>query len=375
MSETHFILYGMSASLFTGKVRAYLLHNGVPFIERGAGHPSFTQEIVPKIGRWIIPVLVTPGGEIIQDGTEIIDRLDAEGLSRQPVRPKDPTMRAVSHLFELFGAEGLLRPAMHYRWNFDADNLNFLKVNFSEAFPPGLTPQQQSAMFDQSSGRMRKAGTAFGVSDATATTIEVAYAEFLDLLEAHLSTSYFLLGGYPTLGDYGLMNGLYAHLSRDPKPAAIMKRRAPNVFAWTERMMREPRQEHRLVGAPDGIFNQVPETLSALMRFVAQDFLPELQAHTHYLERWLSEQVEPTNAPMDRSLGMVEFEWRGHTIRTAAMPYRNWMIQRLTDSVDASASSDRAQTRDLFAATGLLPLLDLRLSRRVERRDNREVWA
>ena len=31
--------------------------------------------------------------------------------------------------------------------------------------------------------------------------------------------------------------------------------------------------------------------------------------------------------------------------------------------------------RDLFAAVGLEPLLDLRPPRRVERRDNREVWG
>lgn len=375
MSDTPYILYGMSASLFTGKARAYLIHHGITFIERGAGHPTFTQEIVPKIGRWIIPVLVTPDGQIIQDGADIIDHLDAQGLSRNPVRPEDPELLAITHLFELFGGEGLLRPAMHYRWNFDEDNLDFLRVNFSEAFPPGLTPAQQSSMFDHSSGRMRKAGAAFGVSDETAPAIEASYAEFLALFEAHLGKSYFLLGGYPTLGDYGLMNGLFAHLSRDPHPTLIMKRDAPRVFAWTERMNRLPREEHNIAGAPKGLFEAAPETLKDLMRFVASDFLPELMAHTNFTNRWLAKHDELPGDAMERALGVAEFEWRGHMLQTAVMPYRSWLIQRLTDHYDSAADGDRILIRDLFAETGLTALIDNRAHRRVIRDANREIWG
>lgn len=375
MSDTPYYLYGMSASLFTGKVRSYLIHHGIAFVERGAGHPVFTQEIVPQIGRWIIPVLVTPDGQIIQDGTDIIDHLDAKGLSRHPVRPKDPVLRAVAHLFELFGSEGLLRPAMHYRWNFDADNLDFLKANFAEAFPPGLTPEQQSAMFDHASGRMRQAGAAFGVTGKTAQAIEASYREFLSLLEAHLRGTYFLLGGQPTLGDYGLMNGLYAHLSRDPHPSLIMKRDAPHVFAWTERMNRLPRNAHHITDASAGLFGTVPDTLTALMRFVAADFLPEMIAHTKFINRWLSTHGDLPGDPMERSLGKADFEWRGQTIETVVMPYRSWMIQRLTDHYDACQDGDRILIRELFSRAGLAPLFDYRAHRRVKRNANREIWG
>lgn len=375
MSGSLYYLYGMSASLFTGKVRAYLIHNDIPFIERGAGHPKFTQEIVPQIGRWIIPVLVTPDDQIIQDGTEIIDHLDAQGFSRHPIRPEDPVLQAVAHLFELFGGEGLLRPAMHYRWNFDADNLDFIRANFAEAFPPGLTRVQQAAMFDHSSARMRQAGAAFGVSAETAPTIEVSYAECLNLLEAHFRTTYYLLGGWPTLGDYGLMNGLYAHLARDPHPALIMKRDAPHVFAWTERMNGLPRDPHHIAGAPEGLFDEVPETLTALMRFIATDFLPEISAHNQFINQWLAAQGTVPSDAMERSLGMAEFDWRGHTIRTAVMPYRNWMTQRLTDHFDGCDADDRYQIRTLFAAAGLVPILENRIDRRVARDGHREVWG
>jgi glutathione S-transferase len=112
MTEPH-LLYGMAGSLYTGKVRAYMRQNHIPFVEHKAGGKRFTEQIVPKVGRWIIPVIETPEGELIQDGTVILDHFEASGASRKSIYPETPVMRAVAHLFELFGGEGMLRPAMH----------------------------------------------------------------------------------------------------------------------------------------------------------------------------------------------------------------------------------------------------------------------
>ena len=60
-----YTLYGMAGSLYTGKVRAYLRRRGLPFVEKPAGGEEFKNTIVPKIGRWIIPVIVTPEGELL----------------------------------------------------------------------------------------------------------------------------------------------------------------------------------------------------------------------------------------------------------------------------------------------------------------------
>ena len=132
---TDHILYGMQASLYTGKARAYMRRNRIAVTERGAGHPEYTGKIFPHMNRFIMPVVVTPDGKIIQDGTDILDYLEGAGLGHEPLYPEDSVVRAVAHILELFGNEGLLRPAMHYRWNFDAENLDFLKVSFADVFP------------------------------------------------------------------------------------------------------------------------------------------------------------------------------------------------------------------------------------------------
>jgi len=250
MSDTDFILYGMQASLYTGKVRAFMRRNRLPVTERGAGHPDYTDKIMPQIGRFIIPVIETPDGTIVQNGTGILDYLDGQGLSHEPLYPTDPVTRAVAHLFELFGNEGLLRPAMHYRWNFDEENLNFLRTSFADAFPSYLDAAGRNAAFDHASGRMRKAGQAFGVVPETLETIETSYAQFLSLLNTHLQNSYYLLGHAPTIADYGLFNPLYAHLARDPKPATLMKSTAPLSWNWVERMNRPEALDEHTVDEP-----------------------------------------------------------------------------------------------------------------------------
>jgi len=231
-----YILYGMAGSLYTGKVRAYMRQNHIPFVEYKAGGKRFTEQTVPKVGRWIIPVVETPEGELIQDGTVILDHFESSGASEKSIYPKTPVMRAVTHLFELFGGEGLLRPAMHYRWNFDEVNLPFLRDTFRDVLPDGLGPEGEAAAFDHSSGRMRKAAVAFGVTPETYDTVVESYADFLGRFNAHLQQMPFLLGGHATIGDFGLFGPLYPHLARDPKPLHLMQTTAPRVFRWTERM-------------------------------------------------------------------------------------------------------------------------------------------
>ena len=135
MMSKDYILYGMQASLYTGKARAYMRRNRIPVTERGAGHPEYMSRIFPHMDRFIMPVIEAPEGDIIQDGTDILDYLEGKGLGREPLYPKDPIIKAISLLFEFFGNEGLLRPAMHYRWNFDEENLDFLKVSFRDVMP------------------------------------------------------------------------------------------------------------------------------------------------------------------------------------------------------------------------------------------------
>jgi glutathione S-transferase len=372
-------LYGMPGSLYTAKARSYLIKQGVPFENRAAGEARFLETIAPAVGRWIIPVLEAPDGTLIQDGAEIIAAFEARGGQRWPAYPTTPSHRLIGQVFELFGGEGLLRPAMHYRWNFDETNQPFIARDFAAALAPGATEEAAAQRFEGAARRMRKAMASFGVNDQSIPLIEAAYEEFLDLFDAHLAHAPYLLGGRPTIGDYGLIGPLFAHLARDPYPSLLMKRRAQRVWRWVERMNSAdldsadhgwPAPE---LFADDG----VPDTLAALLAFVARDYLPEVRAYVAFADQWLAERPDlaaGTNGladPGQRAIGKTSLTWRGVEIEVAVMPYRLYLLQK----IQAAAASPDGKGRALLEQVGLGDLLTLTTRRPVERLGHQEVWG
>lgn len=374
-------LYGMPGSLYTAKARSYLRKQGLPLVELPVGDPGFAA-MVKAVGRFIMPILHDADGTVVQDGAAIIDHIEFTGRARLSAYPADPLLRVIALIFELFGGEGLLRPAMHYRWNFDAQNLAFLRRDFVAGLAPGADTAQGDAVFAMASGRMRKAAASFGVAPETCGAVEQSFAEFLALFDAHLECRPYLLGGHPTIGDYGLVGPLYAHLARDPAPSLLMRQSAYNVWRWTERMNASAPLLDGLA-ADEALIESsaLPATLSALMAFIARDYLGELTAHVDFANAWLDARpdlVAGTNGlpePAQRWIGRCAFAWRGHSIETAVMPYRFWLLQRIQDAADTLGGDARAALLALLGSTGLAPLLMLKTRRRVERRDHLEVWG
>jgi glutathione S-transferase len=379
-----FRLYGTPNSLYTGKVRSYLTKQHIPFENCAAGEARFREEIVPRISRWIVPVLEADDGALVQDSSDIIAHFESKGATRHPAYPQTPRHSLIGQIFELFGGEGLLRPAMHYRWNFDEVNRAFLSVDFAASLAPTGTPTEvRVGIFDMASQRMRKAMASFGVSAETIPTIEASYAQFLRLFDAHLAGSPFLLGGRPTIGDYGLIAPLYAHLARDPYPARIMQLTAHRVWRWVERMNRPDQDAGEYGRQPQALFSDdnVPDTLKALLQFVAQEYLPEVRAHVAFVNDWLAARPDlkagtsGLDRVQDRRIGEAQFDWRGHRVRVGVMPYRLYLLQKVQDLADCAAPDALSGMRKLLEVTGLQDLLTLRTSRRILRRNHLEVWG
>ena len=127
MSDLH-RLYAITHSLYSGRARAYLIKQGIPFQELSTGHESFKAEVLPKGKLATIPTLVTPEGEVIRDGAAIIEHF--ESLNGRPSQPLGACQQIISALFDVIGSDGLLRPAMHYRWNYPEENLHFVRYHF-----------------------------------------------------------------------------------------------------------------------------------------------------------------------------------------------------------------------------------------------------
>ena len=285
MTDIH-TLYAITHSLYSGRARSYLIKNNIPFRELSTGHESFKAEVLPKGKLPTIPTLVTPQGEVIRDGAAIIEHFEA--ASGRPCRPPGPRQQIISALFDVIGTDGLLRPAMHYRWNFPGENLDFVRYHFLHSQRD--VPQREEkteAMMD----RMRHAAMIFGVTDETLDLVESLYLEYLDALNNHFEQYPYLLGWRPCIGDFGLLAPMYAHLGRDPHPARLMQQRAIRVYRWVERMNRADQDAPEYFNAGSHFLadDEVPETLLAVLRVLAEDFVPESRAAAQHINAWLAE--------------------------------------------------------------------------------------
>ncbi len=370
MSEIH-TLYAFPHSLFSGRARSYLIKNRIPYRELSTGHESFKADILPRGKLPTIPTLLTPTGEVIRDGAAIIEHF--ESRNGRPCRPLTPRQQVVSALFDIVGVEGLMRPAMHYRWNFPEENLDYLHYHFlfSQRAHPSAEEKTQYTM-----GKMRQGGAAMGVSDANVDLIEELYLEFLAALNAHFTDMPYLLGWRPCIGDFGLLAPLYAHLGRDPKPLAIMQRRAIRVHRWVERMNREDQDapEFFEAGADYLTDDEIPDTLLAVMRILAEDLVPETRAAAECINLWLAENAPESGSRAERFVGMGSFEVRGRPMMAAAQPYRFYLLARVQDIYNNLEASDRASVEEMMAACGLSELLAITLDCRLGRAENLEVW-
>ncbi len=89
-----YTLWGGQLSVYTARVRSYLIKKRIPYRERYPSHPDFGGRIVPGLGFFVIPVLETPDGTILEDSSEIIDYLE-ERHPEPCFVPSTPVQRAV----------------------------------------------------------------------------------------------------------------------------------------------------------------------------------------------------------------------------------------------------------------------------------------
>ena len=374
MTDLH-TLYAITHSLYSGRARSYLIKQQIPFRELSTGHESFKADVLPKGKLPTIPTLVTPDGAVIRDGAAIIEHFEAS--SGRPSRPRGPRQRIISALFDVIGTDGLLRPAMHYRWNFPDDNLAFVRYHFfhSQRDVPEREEKTEAMM-----NRMRHAAMIFGVTEQSREAVEALYLEYLDALNVHFEQYPYLLGWRPCIGDFGLLAPMYAHLGRDPHPARLMQQRAARVYRWVERMNRADQDAPEYFDAGTDFLadDKVPDTLVAVLRVLAEDFVPETLAAAEFINGWLAENQPEAGSPavgrLAQAMGTAGFTLRGESINALAQPYRFFLLQRIQDLYAALPNDERVGVDALLSRCDMAPILTATLSRRIVRSDNLEVW-
>ena len=242
-------IYGSELSPYSVKVRSFFRYKNIDhdWIPRS---PAVQAEFQKYAKLPLVPLVVTPEGEGIQDSTPILERFEASH-PEPSVTPDDPALAFVSALLEEYGDEWGNKWMFHYRWRYQPDVWS--------------TAERIAQQMMGAQGTLAVAQARAAVAERM---IEASFARALGLIDAHLASRPYLLGGRPAMADFGLWAQLY-EAATDPTPGAIVRASAPNVMAWIQRML-SPRI--------DGEFETLAALLPTLMPLLANEvgalFLP-----------------------------------------------------------------------------------------------------
>jgi glutathione S-transferase len=226
-------IFGSEMSPYSVKVRSYFRYKGLP--HRWLVRNTDTQaEYQAHAKIQIIPLVVTPTDEALQDSTPIIERLERDHPTPS-IHPGEPVTGFLSALLEEFGDEWGNKWMFHYRWAREVD-----QISSAGRIARGMMPAADRDMADGLAGQIRgrMVGRVWfvGSSPQTAPQIEDTFATALALLDAHLATRPYLFGARPSFGDFGLWGQIYEAWT-DPTAGALIEGRAHHVLDWVHRML------------------------------------------------------------------------------------------------------------------------------------------
>ena len=227
---------GAENSPYSIKVRSYFRYKQIPhhWLSRGQSQEEYQKHAKLPL----VPLVVTPEDEGIQDSTPIIEAME-QRVPEPSIYPSDSIAAFVSALIEEWGDEWGNKWMFHYRWAREVDQIAASRRLVSEGAPGASDEEidQRAAMVRE---RMVDRVWFVGSNETTAPQIEKSFTDTLPLLEAHLANRPYLFGARPALADFALWGQIY-NARKDPTPESILAD-FPKVNAWLDRMV-EPANE------------------------------------------------------------------------------------------------------------------------------------
>lgn len=350
--DRHF-LFSMQLSWYSAKVRPYLRYKGIPFDERIPTAWEYYVTIKRHVGHAVVPVVITPDGEWLQDSSIIIERLEQSRPAR-PVIPASPRQRLAAYLLELWADEFWLSAAVHARWSFP-ENYPKWRDELASAFAPGWPVPLQRLLPLGLRKFMLDANRQLGATLEQRPIIERWMARHLDHLERHFATMPYILGSRPTLADFALAGPICGHLRYDESARRRLLVPRPNLHAWSDRM-------GSATEFPPGELlpaDAIPATVLPMLDSVFTEMVPMLEATL----RQVRSLTHSAGGHLPRMTGLVRFPLAGEVFAREGIPYALWMAQRVLDVPATMPAADAAVVGDWMDSIGGRPFLDLDIPR------------
>ncbi|MEO1656651.1 MAG: glutathione S-transferase family protein [Pseudomonadota bacterium] len=299
MSE-RFQIYVSSISYYSGKLEGYVRYVGLPHDRIELTRRTF-QDLLQHTGVRKMPAAQCPDGRWLKDTTPMIAYLDREhaGVS---VYPADPAERFLSLVLEDYADEWMWRPAMHYRWSFP-DSRALLARRIERLLirlPRPLKPLGRAFI---AARQLRIYIRGDGVRASNREAVEAIYTRTLAVLEAILQNQDFLGGDRPSIVDFGFYASMWRHFALDPDPAAVMRERAPSVYAWVARVW-----EARAETLSEKPFRSVAgEAWTPVWKELTNAYLPYLDQNAEAWEKGLKRFDATVDGVVYPSLPVVRY--------------------------------------------------------------------
>lgn len=336
MIPTPLTLNGAPGSPYTRKMVSLLRYRRIPYklLQYGMGNP-------PGMPRGKVTLLPTfyfpnPQGELeaTVDSTPIIRRLEREFEGRSVI-PPHPVTAFIDYLLEDYADEWLTKAMFHYRWHYAADANKagdilprWSRINATDEQMDGL----KKYIMDRQISRLYVVGS----NETTAPVIEASFERFLDLFNAHLKVSPFLMGNRPGACDFGVFGQLTALTHFDPTPMALTLEKAPRVYAWVEvcedHSGLEPSESDWMDPA------NIPPTIKALLTECGRVYVPALIAN----ETAIAEGRDTFETEID-----------GKPWRQQCFPYQAKCAQWIRNAYADLSATDRSAIDRILAGTGV----------------------
>ncbi len=356
-TDKPYVLHGFDVSYFTAKARVAMRYKQLFLEERRAN----IRMILKATGMAFIPIVTTPEGEVWQDTSDIIDRLE-ERHPNPPLYPGTPLHRIVCALIELYSDEFALTVAMHTRWGTE-DGEAMTRRRFGAM--TGSVEQGNRAGDQMVAGRY-----AVGATEEAGPAIDEHLHALLAALNVHFEAHDYLLGARTSLADCALMGPLYAHVYTDLGSRRLLLETALPVVRWIEFCNMPGASEQGEWMSDDGI----SESLTSVLSVMGQDAAPMLLAIVREVEAWADENAVIGEVP-PRTVGKASADLRGTVLTRGVQCYSLWMLQRVLDPYRALSGEDRATVDNALAGSGWEPLLAYAPRHRLEKRGFDLVFA
>ncbi len=369
LAQGKLILWGANWSLYTAKVRSYLIKKGIEHVEICPTHPHYEAVVQPQIGHFTVPVLEYPNGDIISDSTDIIYQLEKE-YPENPIDPADKTMASLAWFIQYFASEGLQRTFMHYRWTLttgteNEQDLAYVIDEFTRSSSyPGQTALDYLPVL--------------GIVDGQKEIIEDYTEKLCDILQRHFLKYPYVLGGLPSAADFGLIAIFYPHLGRDISSSTRIKANYPCLYRWIETMNRAQTVDQELWNIAPEFFtpDTLPETVIELLELINAIYAPEVIATAEAYHRWLNQEPNrPAGTIVSiigkkanhQPIGEIEFDQLGKPYKRMGLLDPLVRHQDMAEKIAEMNEAELSTYQEIMGRVGGLEMLHLKLERALVR--------